>query len=197
MRGKIGEVTGNPTSLQVFGYYSLIAEAAMEVNDGNYGEALNILSGISLREVSIFAKGSGSILYLFYLSSFCYWMIEDYQRSAKISELIVHYFQKHRKHFNRSAHFDSLQRIHEKNVTLLCLNFIFLEEKPKSTIMDIFKNIIIRQKDKQSSEKVLDSFYKLKQNDTKTMEKLFAVIKGRFAIKDVCLLDNLGGEDSD
>lgn len=39
--------------------------------------------------------------------------------------------------------------------------------------MDIFKNTSLRFKDKKEKERLLDKFYKLKQNDQQTFTKLF------------------------
>lgn len=39
--------------------------------------------------------------------------------------------------------------------------------------MDIFKNTALKFKDKKEKEKLLDKYYKLKQNDQQTFTKLF------------------------
>lgn len=39
--------------------------------------------------------------------------------------------------------------------------------------MDIFKNTALKFKDKKEKEKLIDKYYKLKQNDQQTFTKLF------------------------
>ena len=78
-------------------------------------------------------------------------------------------------------------KAHEKNICLLCINYVFLEEKPKGPIMDVFKNTTFKLKDKQS-ERISDSFFKMKQNDTKTFLKLISIMRSGFLQRDVFLL---------
>ena len=72
-------------------------------------------------------------------------MLEEYNKSAKLLETIAPFYQKNRKYFSKSViSSESLHRNYEKTVALLCINYIFLEEKPKASIMDSFKNLNIR-----------------------------------------------------
>lgn len=72
-------------------------------------------------------------------------MLEEYNKSAKLLETVAPFYQKNRKYFSKSAvSCESLHKTYEKAVALLCINYIFLEEKPKASIMDSFKNLNIR-----------------------------------------------------
>ena len=127
-----------------------MAEALLLSNEGKYEESLKAISGISLKETLVFSKGCGALLNLFFTTSFCYFMMGENNKSIKLCETIVAFFQKYRKYFSKSIHEKDMVRVHEKNVALLCINHIFLEEKPKPSTMDIFKNTSIKYKEKHT-----------------------------------------------
>jgi hypothetical protein len=68
-----------------------------------------------------------------------------------------------------------LSKQYERVVGLLSIIYIFLEEKPKKNIMEIFKMTFIRTKDKQYKEKISDKYHKMKQNDSVAFIKLFNI----------------------
>lgn len=95
------------------------------------------------------------------------------------------FYQKNRKYFSKSTiSSENLHRLYEKAVSLLCINYIFLEEKPKASIMDSFKNLNIRIT-KESKDKISDSFYKMKQHDLNTFSRIFAHITAEYHIPEV------------
>ena len=95
--------------------------------------------------MSILSKACGSLINLFLNTAISHFMLEEYNKSAKLLETVAPFYQKNRKYFSKSAvSCESLHKTYEKAVALLCINYIFLEEKPKASIMDSFKNLNIR-----------------------------------------------------
>lgn len=63
-------------------------------------------------------------------------MLEEYYKSAKVCETIVPFYHKFRKFYDRSLSYQTqLQPIYEKLVILQCINYIFLEGKPKTAVL--------------------------------------------------------------
>jgi hypothetical protein len=58
-----------------FGYFALVALAALEVYEGNYQQALNIISRISLADLSIYSRSIGVLFTLFLTASYAYFML--------------------------------------------------------------------------------------------------------------------------
>ena len=135
--------------------------------------------------MSIFSKACGSLLTLFFNTATSHFMLEEYNKSAKLLETVAPFYQKNRKYFSKSViSAENLHRIYEKSITLLCINYIFLEEKPKSSIMDSFKNLNIRIT-KDSKDKISDCFSKMKQQDFNTFNKIFAFVISDYYIPQV------------
>lgn len=54
-------------------------------------------------------------------------MLEEYNKSSKLLETIVPFYQKNRKYFSKSLiSSESLHKLYEKSVALLCIDYIFL-----------------------------------------------------------------------
>lgn len=87
--------------------------------------------------------------------------------------MVLLFMQKNKKYFTGAIAERIINRYIEKLAGLLCLDYIFLEEKPKLIVMEIFKTINIKLREKQSKEKLSDKYYKLKQNDQGTFTKLY------------------------
>lgn len=85
--------------------------------------------------------------------------------------MILLFYQKNKKYLSNIEWL--LMRQFEKLAGILCMSYIFLEEQPKSIIIEIFKNTLLKVKDKKEKERLLDKYYKLKQNDQQTFTKLF------------------------
>lgn len=83
------------------------------------------------------------------------------------------FYQKNKKYFSKVNSERLFTRQYEKIVGLLCIDYIFLEERPKSVVYEVFKNTLIKVKDRQGKEKISDKYFKLKQNDTVTFSRLF------------------------
>jgi hypothetical protein len=83
------------------------------------------------------------------------------------------FFQKNKKYFTGSLSEKIISNKFEKLAGLLCLSYIFLEEKPKTIIQEIFKSTTIKLKDKVNKEKLSDKYTKLRQNDVGTFNKIF------------------------
>jgi hypothetical protein len=118
----------------------------------------------------------GSLLTLFLTAGFAYFMLEQYKESARLTEMLLLFFQKNKKYFSGVTGERIVTKQFEKLAGLLCLNYIFLEEKPKNLIMEVFKTTTIKLKDKQLREKLSDKYAKLRQNDVGTFSKLFQVV---------------------
>lgn len=85
--------------------------------------------------------------------------------------MILMFYLRNKKHLSSIEWV--VNRQFEKLAGLLCISYIFLEEQPKSIVMEIFKNTALKFKDKKEKEKLLDKYFKLKQNDQQTFTKLF------------------------
>jgi hypothetical protein len=160
-------------SKENFGYFAVVALAALEVYEGNYQQALSTISHISLADLSIYSRSIGVLLTLFLTASYAYFMLEQYKESARLSEMFLVFFQKNKKYFSGIIGEGIVTRQFEKLAGLLCLSYIFLEEKPKTVIMEVFKATTIKLKDKQNRERLADKYTKLRQNDVSTFVKLF------------------------
>lgn len=57
---------------------------------------------------------------------------------------------------------------------MLCINYIFLEERPRNLIMEVFKGTSFRVKDKGAKEKLSDKYTKMRQHDVATFIRLFS-----------------------
>jgi hypothetical protein len=57
----------------------LVISATLEVYEGNYKEALSIISRISLPNLSVYSRSIGSLLSLFLTASYAYFMLEQYK----------------------------------------------------------------------------------------------------------------------
>jgi hypothetical protein len=83
------------------------------------------------------------------------------------------FYQKNKKYFSGIIGERIVTRQFEKLASLLCLSYIFLEEKPKNIIMEVFKSTTLKLRDKQHRERLADKYTKLRQNDSNTFVKLF------------------------
>lgn len=160
-------------SKENFGYFAVVALAALEVYEGNFQQALNTISHISLGNLSIYSRSIGVLLTLFLTASYAYFMLEQYKESARLAEMFLVFFQKNKKYFSGIIGEGIVTRQFEKLAGLLCLSYIFLEEKPKTIIMEVFKATTIKLKHKQHRERLADKYAKLRQNDVSTFIKLF------------------------
>lgn len=153
-------------------------------HEKKYEEAINIVKRLSLKEMLILSKACGSLLTLFLNVSVSHFLLEEYNKSVKLLETITSFYQKNRKYFSKSQiSSDNLQRLYEKSIALLCINYIFLEEKPKSSTLENFKSLSIKTRD--SKDKISDSFSKMKQQDISTFLRLFNFVIADYQIADV------------
>lgn len=167
------EDTRSNPSRENFGYFGVVALATVEVYEGSYKQALATLSRISLKDLSVYSRSIGALLTLFLSASFAYFMLEQYKESARLAEMFLVFFQKNKKYFSGVIGEGIVTRQFEKLAGLLCLSYIFLEEKPKTIILEVFKATTLKLKDKQHRERLADKYTKLRQNDTSTFLKLF------------------------
>lgn len=79
------EFSKNANTKEIFGYYSLVISATLEVYLGNYQVALDIISQISLDYILIYSKSFGCLLNFFLTASYAYFMLEQYKESARLS----------------------------------------------------------------------------------------------------------------
>jgi hypothetical protein len=112
-----------------------VALATVEVYEGRYEEALKILSRISLTDLSIYSRSIGVLLTLFLTATYAYFMLEQYKESARLAEMFLVFYQKNKKYFTGSLCEKIISNKFEKLAGLLCLSYIFLEEKPKTIIL--------------------------------------------------------------
>lgn len=157
----------------MFGYYGLVVRAQLEIYFGNYQSALNVISRVSLEDTLIYSRSIGALLNLFLGGSYSYFMLEQYKESARLAEMFLVFYQKNKKYFGGMSSEKIVMNQIEKLAALLCINYVFLEEKPKNLIMELFKTITIKVKDKQQREKLSDKYLKLRQNDEGTFSRLF------------------------
>ena len=125
----------NNQSRENFGYFSIVALATVEVYEGRYEEALKILSRISLIDLSIYSRSIGVLLTLFLTATYAYFMLEQYKESARLAEMFLVFYQKNKEYFTGSLCEKIISNKFEKLAGLLCLSYIFLEEKPKAIIL--------------------------------------------------------------
>lgn len=144
------------------------------------------ISKISLKEITIFSRGVGSLLTTFFIAAFSHFMLDENYKSVKLCEIIVTFYHKYRKFFDKSfSYYSQLQPLYEKLVILQCINYIYLEEKPKTAFLEIFKNTNVKTKEKEARDKISDCFFKLKQNDSATFWRLFSFISAEYFIPNV------------
>ena len=161
-------------SRENFSHFAVVALATLEVYEGNYKGALATISRVSLADLAIYSRAIGSLLNLFLTASYAYFMLEQYKESARLAEMFLVFYQKNKKYFAGLAGEKVVVRQFEKLAGLLCLSYIFLEERPKNVIMEVFRATTLKFKDKQHRERIADKYTKLKQNDQGTFLKLFA-----------------------
>ena len=92
-----------------------------------YKSTLNILSQLSLQHLSAYSKAIGALLTLFNVAGYCYFMEEQYQQAARLTELALSFYQKNKKYFSHPIIEDQTLALFERLATLLCLSYIFLE----------------------------------------------------------------------
>jgi hypothetical protein len=85
--------------------------------------------------LSAYSKAIGAVLTLFNIASYCYFMEEQYQQTARLAELALLFYQKNKKYFSHPTIEKQTSPLLEKLAILLCLSYIFLEEKPKPIMM--------------------------------------------------------------
>lgn len=100
-------------------------------------------------------------------------MLEQYKESARLAEMALLFFQKNKKYFTGVTGERITARLYERLAALLCLDYIFLEERPKPLILEVFKATTIKLKENKQKEKLSDKYAKLRQNDQGTFTKLF------------------------
>ena len=88
-----------PTSRENFGHFAIVVLATLEVYEGNYKEALAIISRISINNLPVYSRSVGSLLTLFLTAGFAYFMLEQYKESARLTEMLLLFFQKNKKYF--------------------------------------------------------------------------------------------------
>lgn len=76
-------------------------------------------------------------------------MLQRYKESARLAEMFLVFYQKNKKYFGGISSEKIINKQIERLAALLCINYVFLEEKPKNLIKEVFKNITIKVKDKQ------------------------------------------------
>lgn len=94
------EFTRTPTSQELFGYYALLSLATVEVYEGNYQQALDLLSRLSLDELLIYSKSFGALITLFLTASYSHFMLEEYHKSARLGEMILMFYLRNKKHLS-------------------------------------------------------------------------------------------------
>jgi hypothetical protein len=94
------EFTRTPTTQQLFGYYALLALATVEVYEGNYQRALDLISTLSLDSLLIYSKSFGALITLFLTASYSHFMLEEYHKSARLGEMILMFYLKNKKHLS-------------------------------------------------------------------------------------------------
>ena len=175
----------SPSTRQFAGYYSLVALIIIHIHEKNYSEGIKLISRIGLKDLVNYSRAFAALMSLFLGVSFCYFMQEEYSKASRLCETITFFYQKNRKHFNKVSCRESINHLNEKCVSLLCLTYIFLEEKPKTTLMEIFKNCSFKAKDREGREKVSECFSKMKQNDVATFTRVFTLYSYEYHIWDV------------
>ena len=93
------EISKNPSSKEIFGYFSIVASSTIELCSGNYKKSLEIVSPLSLDHLPIFSRAVGGLMSLFLVCSQAYFMQEQYKESARLSELALLFSQKNKKYF--------------------------------------------------------------------------------------------------
>jgi hypothetical protein len=69
----------------------------------------------------------GCLLTTFFIAAFSNFMIEESYKSVKLCELIIPFYQKYRKYYDKSFSYSrQLLPLYEKLVILQCINYIFL-----------------------------------------------------------------------
>lgn len=87
------------------------------------------------------------MLTAFFVAAFGHFMLGENYKSVKLCEIVVGFYQKYRKFFDKSfSYYTQLQPMYEKLVILQCINYIYLEEKPKTAVLEIFKNTNVKTK---------------------------------------------------
>ena len=119
----------------------------------------------------MYSKSFPALLSLFLIASYSHFMLEEYNKSARLAEMLLLFYQRNKKHLTNVEWL--LKRQFERIAVILCLSYIFLEEQPKSLMMEVFKSTAVKLKDGKDKERILDKYYKLKQNDHNTFSKLF------------------------
>jgi len=94
------EFTRTPSSQELFGYYALLSLATVEVYEGNYQQALDLLSRLSLDELLIYSKSFGALITLFLTASYSHFMLEEYHKSARLGEMILMFYLRNKKHLS-------------------------------------------------------------------------------------------------
>ena len=169
------EPSKNLSSKECFGYFALLAKAVLHIHANQYKDALSTLSQLSLQHLSAYSKAIGALLTLFNVAGYCYFMEEQYQQAARLTELALLFYQKNKKYFSHPTIEKQTIPLFEKLSTLLCLSYIFLEEKPKPIMMELFKSLSLK-KEKNHKEKLSDKYNRLKQNDSVTFNKLAQLV---------------------
>ena len=136
------------SSQETFAIYSLVIHAIIEVYYGNYKTALDILGQINYNHLLTFSRAFGSQLTLFLTITYCYFMIGEYNKGGRLCEFVIFYYLKYKKFLAKMMD-KYLVRQFERIVSLLSIFYVFLEESPKSNMVDLFKNSTIKSKDKQ------------------------------------------------
>ena len=74
--------------------------ATVEVYEGNYQRALDLISRLSLDEVLVYSKSFGALLTLYLVASYSHFMLEEYHKSARLGEMILTFYQRNKKYLS-------------------------------------------------------------------------------------------------
>ena len=94
------ELSRAPTNPELFGYYALLALATIEVYEGNYQTALDLISRLSLDELLVYSKSFGALITLFLTASYSHFMLDEYHKSARLGEMILMFYLRNKKHLS-------------------------------------------------------------------------------------------------
>jgi hypothetical protein len=74
----------NPTTLEMFGHFSVIIRATIQTSFGYFKDALVTLSKIGSNHLQYYGKAFGSYLTLFFTPAYCYFQVSEYDKAARL-----------------------------------------------------------------------------------------------------------------